>query len=383
MIEKKDYLKSYKRMNSEEQLEYLANVEKWTEDTYPRLAALDDSWKEADVKDFDEGLKLATALQKAQGFISTHQRYDVCRRLEVLRKLLTEVRVKSGLSKAGPRPAGDKRKFTALVPGPAKVNEEGVEVPRKPFEMPQVCDRRPEHVSQYMHLLPEDLRTEAQGISVLYDQMAHWRSRAEYLALDPRADQQMAARAAKNTVKYEERILNFWHRVDLAYEKSTKGKTDEQLAGELAKEAAEMAKQEVKSPGEYTKDEIEAMEDGEQKESCRKARIEANKKYLRRDDTQISDERKAQMKLRADELVEWGIPISRKQAEILEKYGLEIPEVQAKEEQTEEQQPQVKEESAADAAVSAGKVKEEGEVTVEKVQEPTLFDNAKEKEENV
>ena len=372
MIEKKDYLKSYKRMNDDERIEYLADVEKWTEDTYPRLAALDDSWKEADVKDFDEGLKLATALQKAQGFLGTHQRYDVSRRLEVLRKLLTEVRVKSGLSKIGPRPASDKRKFTAVVPGPARVNEEGVEVPRKPFEMPEVSDRRPEHISQYMHLLPEDLRGEAHGISMLYDQMAHWRSRAEYLSMDPRADQQMVARAAKNTVKYEERILNFWHRVDLAYEKSTKGKTDEQLAKELAKEAAEMAKAEVKSPGEYTKDEIEAMEEGEQKDNCRKARIEANKKYLRRDDTQINEERKAQMKLRAAELVEWGIPISKRQAEIFEKHGLEIPEVEAKEEPAEDVQPEVKEESADNAADP-----------VEKVQEPTLFDNAKEEEGNV
>lgn len=357
MIEKKDYLKSFKRMNNEEQLEYLADVEKWTEETYPRLAALDDSWKEADVKDFDEGLKLATALQKAQGFISTHQRYDVKRRLEVLRKLLTEVRVKSGLAKVGPRPAGDKRKFTAVVPGPAKVNEEGVEVPRKPFEMPEVSDRRPEHISQYMHLLPEDLRAEAQGISGLYDQMAHWRSRAEYLALDPRADQQMVARAAKNTVKYEERILNFWQRVDLAYEKSTKGKTDEQLAKELAREAAEMAKPEVKSAGEYTKAEIESMEDGDQKGNCKKARIEANKKYLRRDDTQMTDDRKAQMKLRAAELVEWGIPVSKRAAEIFEKYGLEVPQVDANEE-----------------------LAEDVDVSVEKAEEPTLFDGEEREE---
>lgn len=344
MIEKKDYLKSYKRMNNEEQVEYLANVEKWTEETYPRLAALDDSWKEADVKDFDEGLKLATALQKAQGFISTHQRYDVKKRLEVLRKLLTEVRVKSGLAKVGPRPASDKRKFTAVVPGPPKVNEEGIEMPRKPFEMPEVSDRRPEHISEYIHLLPEDLRNEAKEISGLYDQLAHWRSRAEYLAVDPRADRQMVARAAKNTVKYETMILNFWQRVDLAWEKEIKGKTDAELMEELTREAAQLAKPEVKSAGEYTKAEIDAMEDEEMAENCKKARIEANKKYLRRDDTQMNDERKAQMQLRAKELVDWGLQLSMKAIALFEKYKIEIPQPEVKKEEEKPEEPETKNE---------------------------------------
>lgn len=331
MIDKKDYLKSFKRMNDEEKLEYLANVEKWTEETYPRLAALDDSWKEADVKDFDEGMKLATALQKAQGFISSHMRYDAKKRIEVLSKLLNEVRIKSGLARVGTRPIGDTRRFTAVVPGPVKVNEEGVEVPRKPFEMPEVSDRRPEHISQYIHLLPEDLRNEAKGIPDLYDQLAHWRSRAEYLAMDPRADRYMVSRAAKNTVKYETRILNIWERVDLAWEKANKGKNDAELAAKLAKEAELLAKPEVKSAGEYTREEIEEMEDEEMKENCKRARIEANKKYLRRDDTQMTDERKAQLELRAKELVEWGLQLSVKAMGILEKYGIAIPVAETKE----------------------------------------------------
>ena len=38
MIKKSDYLKSYKRMNENERIEYLANVDRWTDETYPRLA---------------------------------------------------------------------------------------------------------------------------------------------------------------------------------------------------------------------------------------------------------------------------------------------------------------------------------------------------------
>lgn len=328
MTTKFKQLKSYKRMDEKEKLEYLANVEKWTEETYPRLAALDDSWKEADMKDYFSGLELVSALQKAQGFLASHMRYDAKKRLEVLNRLLIEVRTKAGMKRIS-----HQVKHTALVPGPAKVNEEGVEVPRKPFEMPEVSDRRPEHISQYIHLLPDNLRNEAKDIAGLYDQLAHWRSRAEYLALDPRADRYMVSRAAKNTVKYESMILNFWQRVDLEYAKAVKGKEEAELMAELAREAEMLAKPEVKSAGEYTKAEIDAMEDEEMAENCKKARIEANKKYLRRDDTQMNDERKVQMQLRASELLEWGLQLSMKAIALFEKYGVDIPQVEAKQEE--------------------------------------------------
>lgn len=328
MTTKFKQLKSYKRMDEKEKLEYLANVEKWTEETYPRLAALDDSWKEADMKDYFSGLELVSALQKAQGFLASHMRYDAKKRLEVLNRLLIEVRTKAGMKRIS-----HQVKHTALVPGPAKVNEEGVEVPRKPFEMPEVSERRPEHISQYIHLLPENLRNESKDIAGLYDQLAHWRSRAEYLALDPRADRHMVSRAAKNTVKYESMILNFWQRVDLEYAKAVKGKEEAELMAELAREAEQLAKPEVKSAGEYTKAEIDAMEDEEMAENCKKARIEANKKYLRRDDTQMNDERKAQMQLRAKELLEWGLQLSMKAIALFEKYGVDIPQVEAKQEE--------------------------------------------------
>lgn len=328
MTTKFKQLKSYKRMDEKEKLEYLANVEKWTEETYPRLAALDDSWKEADMKDYFSGLELVSALQKAQGFLASHMRYDAKKRLEVLNRLLIEVRTKAGMKRIS-----HQVKHTALVPGPAKVNEEGVEVPRKPFEMPEVSERRPEHISQYIHLLPENLRNESKDIAGLYDQLAHWRSRAEYLALDPRADRHMVSRAAKNTVKYESMILNFWQRVDLEYAKAVKGKEEAELMAELAREAEQLAKPEVKSAGEYTKAEIDAMEDEEMAENCKKARIEANKKYLRRDDTQMNDERKSQMQLRAKELLEWGLQLSMKAIALFEKYGVDIPQVEAKQEE--------------------------------------------------
>ena len=143
----------------------------------------------------------------------------------------------------------------------------------------------------------------------------------------------MVSRAAKNTVKYESMILNFWQRVDLEYAKAVKGKEEAELMAELAREAEMLAKPEVKSAGEYTKAEIDAMEDEEMAENCKKARIEANKKYLRRDDTQMNDERKAQMQLRASELLEWGLQLSMKAIALFGKYGVDIPQVEAKQEE--------------------------------------------------
>lgn len=357
MITKKDYLKSFKRMDKLEQLEYLAHVEKWTEETYPRLAALDDSWKEADVKDFDEGLKLATALQKAQGFLNSYQRYDVKKRLEVLRKLLSEVYIKSGMAKLRVRPAGSERRFTAVIPPEPKVDENGVAAPRPAYKQPEVDGRRPEHLSQYVNLLPDDLKKEAADISSKYDLLAHWRQRAELLAIDPRANKALISNAAKKVVRIEQQILNFWGRVDVAYAKATGKRVDESEARTLADEAAKLAKE---PKAEITKTEIDAMPEGDEKEAAKRARIEANKKYLRRSDAQATDERREQVRVRITELIEWGIEPSTRALETCAKYGVEVPASK-------------KEELPADGAVSVGKVAETAQDSVGKVEEPTLF----------
>lgn len=344
MIEKKDYLKSYMRMDENERLEYLANVEKWTEETYPRLAALDDSWKEADMKDYKEGLKLVTALQKAQGFINTHLRYDAKKRLDVLCKLLTEVRIKSGKRTDGIRKSISNKRTAAVIPA-KRTDEDGVVQPVKPFVQPEVSDRRPEHLSQYIDVLPDELKKEAKEVSNLYDQLAHWRGRAEYLATDPRADREMVARAAQKAVTFEEMILNFWARVDMAYEKKTGKKIDADAERELMEEAQALKKQEQKPLSEYTKEDIEAMPEGKDKENRKRARIEANKKYLRRKDVQMTDERKKDFAFRMKELVEWGITPSAYALSVAEENGIEVPELKkdepAKEDESQEEPEQI------------------------------------------
>ena len=181
-------------------------------------------------------------------------------------------------------------------------------------------------------MLPADLKKESEGITSLYDQLAHWRGRAEYLVTDPRADKEMVARAAQKTVKIEEMILNFWARVDMAYEKATGKKVDADMEKELLDEAAALQKAEQKSPGDYTREDIEAMTDEKEKEVRKRARIEANKKYLRRKDTQMTDERKEQFSLRLNELIAWGITPSANVLEIAKENNIDIPNLPNQEE---------------------------------------------------
>lgn len=322
MITKKDYLKFYQLMNETEKKSYLERVAKWTDETYPQLCALVDSYDDTHVKDFDEGLKLASALVKAKDFVSNAYRYDVKKRLERINTLLREVREKSGMNKITTRPSTDHHHFTARIEKQPVVNEEGVQMPAKKQAEEPVSGRRPEHLSQYINLLSDELKKEASDISSRYDMLYHWRGRAEYLADDPRATKEMIAEAAQNAVQYEKQILNFWERVDAEYSKKTGKKVDESYINQLDKESAQLNKEIDKKAGEYTKDEIDAMEDEEKREACKNARILANQKFIRRSDLQMTEERKEQIRIRARELNEWGIILTKKQLSVVNSIGL-------------------------------------------------------------
>lgn len=338
MISRKDYLKPLNQMNEQEKKSYLDRVVRWTDETYPQLCALVDSYDATMVKDFDEGLKLASALVKAKDFVSNAYRYDARKRLQRINMLLREVREKSGLSKLTTRRADDKRHYIAhITPPPTETEEDAPHDEAKQQEQQKqdeaVAGRRPEHLSQYIDKLSDSLRMEAMEIASRYDMLYHWRGRAEYLADDPRATQEMIADAAQNAVKYEQQILNFWERVDAEYAKQTGQRVDPEYTARLDKEAALISKEVEKKAGEYTKAEIDAMTDEEKRETCKMARIQTNQKFLRRSDIQLTEDRKAQIILRANELAEWGIILTKKQLETVEKARPEsgIPQPNKKE----------------------------------------------------
>jgi hypothetical protein len=131
----------------------------------------------------------------------------------------------------------------------------------------------------------------------------------------------------------------------MAYEKKTGKKIDADAERELMEEAQALKKQEQKPLSEYTKEDIEAMPEGKDKENRKRARIEANKKYLRRKDVQMTDERKKDFAFRMKELVEWGITPSAYALSVAEENGIEVPELKkdepAKEDESQEEPEQI------------------------------------------
>ena len=93
MITKKEFMKDYKQMSSEEQKSYIERVDKWNEETFPQLMAQASSWMNVPVKEFNEGLKLVSAINRARPFVVAHRSYkSVEVVLNKMHALLNEVR---------------------------------------------------------------------------------------------------------------------------------------------------------------------------------------------------------------------------------------------------------------------------------------------------
>lgn len=323
MISKKDYLKPYHAMSQAEKEEYDIRLIRWTEETMPRLFAIEDAWMDADVKDFDEGCIIASAFSKYHPFIPVAMRYEIAVRKKKLGYILCQIRERTELKKMATRPAGSDKRYLAILPS-KKIDENGKTVEKKPFEMPEVSGRRPEHLSQYIHQLSPSLQKDAKNLESLYLQLASHKERALLLSENPNATKADIEAEVKKTLAAEAKILNFWEQVDLEWKKITGKEIDEEEMERLKAESERLNRQVVKSAGEYTKAEIDAMDDEEMQENCKKARIEANKKYLRRSDVQMTDERREQTALRAKELLAWGIELSARAKETIEQNGIEI-----------------------------------------------------------
>lgn len=310
-------------MSKTEQEEYDIRLIRWTEEAMPRLFAIADAWMDADVKDFDEGCIIASAFSKYHAFIPVAMRYEIAVRKKKLGDILCQIRERTELKKMATRPAVSDKRYLAILPS-KKIDENGKTVEKKPFEMPEVSGRRPEHLSQYVHQLSPSLQKDAKNLESLYLQLASHKERALLLSENPNATKADIEAEVKKTLAAEAKILNFWEQVDLEWEKITGKEIDEEEMERLKAESERLNRQVVKSAGEYTKAEIDAMDDEEMQENCKKARIEANKKYLRRSDVQMTDERREQTALRAKELLAWGIELSARAKETIEQNGIEI-----------------------------------------------------------
>ena len=324
MITKKEFMKDYKQMTSVEQKDYIERVEKWNDETFPQLMAQVTSWMNVPVKEFNEGLKLVSAINRARPFVIAHRSYkSVEVVLNKMHVILNEVREKSGLKQLRTIPVNDKRKWFAATEVKSDPDENGM-VTVKKYEEPEVDGRRPQHVSEYVQLLPKSLQQEAMNLKQMHMELAMYRGEAEELSKDAHATKEQIAEKARKAVDTEQRIRLLYATIDAAYKKATNQKLNEDEEALLMQEEEQPAT--FKRAGEYTKAEIDAMAPGKTKDDITAARIDADKRYLRRD-VKVTDEYKQQLELRIKELVEWGVEIGDKGKMKLTEAGIIVPGV--------------------------------------------------------
>ena len=312
-------MKDYRKMTTEEQKSYIERVEKWNGETFPQLMAQVTSWMNVPVKELREGQLLCSAIVRARPFLIASRSYkDVKVVLGKMNSLLVEVAEKSGIRTA-PRPLDKNRKWFAATEVKSAPDENGV-VTVKKYEEPEVDGRRPQHVSEYIHLLPKKLQAEAANLKQMHMELAMYRGEAEELSKDAHATKEQVAEKARKAVDTEQRIRLLYATLDAAYKQATGQRLNEDEQALLVEEE-EQPQGSFKRAGEYTKAEIDAMPAGKTKDDITAARIDADKRYLRRD-VKVTDEYKKQLELRTRELVEWGVEIGDKGKQKLTEAGI-------------------------------------------------------------
>lgn len=325
MITSKQYLKDLNSMNEMEKKGYYVRVNKWTSETFPELLALAECWEKVPVKDFDEGCLLVSAIINARPFLNDIQRYSAKIAIKKLNLYLEKVRRESGLAKRATRGPVGVEKFRAIVPEEPLPDENGDPQPVKQYVEQEVDNRRPKDFVLYKDKLPKALQQKGEKwLKDAYLELADYRGRLEVMTESPQVSDEARKDMADKVLATEQQIRAFWAEVDAAYNGEVSPTSDadngEYLSG-------------MKRPGDFTREEIEAMTDEKQQEICRKARIDGNKKYINRNDVKITDEYREQLSLRIRELMAWGENLPRKTAEVATGAGVFIEGVNKEDKQ--------------------------------------------------
>lgn len=189
---------------------------------------------------------------------------------------------------------------------------------------------RPQHLSEYIHLLPAHIQERSKQLQQWYNEMAYAHSTLQSLVLDnPLSSKSERARFAQAVCRKEDRINLFWDLVDAYWERCQGRTVSDELLAELESRYTVLAKEDSgelpsRLLGSYSKSEIDAMPEGEFKESAKKARILRNQKFLRRSDRSKKID-PIQIESTVEELHSWGIWITPLQADSAKEYGYEVP----------------------------------------------------------
>lgn len=324
-------------MTENEKKEVMQKTEEWMQ-KYPALKASVKSWEDAPVKDFDEGVELCSCLRQARSFVDNAYKFSATKCLDMIYITLNEItKLVGGIA---PRTEEEKKinRIKAFVPKQPAPDENGKanrispeqrkEMETNAMNEEQEMDKwRPANLAGYMHLLPKELQQECNNVQKkFYMPLREYRSRLESLVENPNATDEQRKEMAEKLVKTENELADFWAKVDRAYKQAT---------GQPLPETPET----VKRTQDFTKQDIEQMPDSEQKEMVQKQRIENNKKYLRRQDLPDNEETRQQLSLRAEELQQWGIAITKKQMENMKQFGVTLVTIPKKIEDNKQKTP--------------------------------------------
>lgn len=218
MIKKEDYLKLFAAMESDERSTYFADVKTWNEETYPRLLAHVEAWSEAEVKDFDTGMLLATAMQQARSFVAKADCFSHDKALDLLHRYMTDI----AKYDQGPKDVINKRegliikKYRHVAATPSTMeNEDGSVTMTSPATrtreiIEQVAgsfdERRPGHYDSWRNKMSEKLGQQVDNLQSLYLELAAARELAEKLDDNPKATTADRAAANKRVLFWDDQI---------------------------------------------------------------------------------------------------------------------------------------------------------------------------------
>lgn len=316
-------MKSISCMTTDEKLALLDRAEQWAE-AYPSLMASVKSWEDAPVKDMDEGLTLCRALVASQSFLDSARLFEVHGCLTQIKIRIDEIiRIVSPLRPRTDQEIAQGVRFRAYIPkepepaedGSSKriTEEERLAMEQQDMQQEQESDKwRPQNLKDYIHLLSRQTQLEASQVKERYYMpMREARVRLESLVENPDATTEQRAEAAQRLLRVEDALAKFWQKVDREY--------SSMMGHELPSESVP-----EKKLSEFTKEDIDHISDEQEREALKAARIENNKKYLRRKDLPQNEDTRIQLRLRLEEQQAWGIKVTPKQLENVAKYGVTL-----------------------------------------------------------
>lgn len=309
-------MKEFIRMSEKEKMEYMEKLDRFAEEVLPNLLVRTDVWTSLNLKEYYDGVELLTAWRKYSPQVDTFKTLSPQKYIASLQRYIDMVRSNSELGKMRTISSNDKRRFYANVHKENAPDENGLSMGEKVVGEVEdlwkpVNGRLPKELSKYIHLLSPRMQHESKRFPELYSELSYASDTAKEMALKGMPDSEVAV-YTKRAVTAQNEISDLWEKID--EEKISIERKIQQ--GEKVKPVQSIDYDPVivpgKSKGSYTKDEIDRMTDPVFQTECRLSRIEANQKYISREDVTLTPKNIEKRRTRIAELEAWGVPVDDK-----------------------------------------------------------------------